>query len=117
MQEIPGIAMITMGLKEVEPEALVPLNDGAFRKVGDYDTTRYNIVLDLLDPEVMAVLQGIFSGVEDDVQTAFYAPSEIEWVEQLEVFSGAGPELLRRTSRTFQSIVARELIPYLATEE
>lgn len=117
LQDIPGLAMINVGLKEFEPEALVLLNDGAVQKTGDYETTRYNVVLDLLHPDVAASLQAIFSNREDDQQTAFYAPTEIEWFVNAEVFTGAGPQILNRTSRTFLSIIARELIPLDAVDE
>jgi len=117
LQELPGLAMVTMGIKELEESPLILLNDGAVQKVGDYDTTRYNILLDLLDPEVKAQLDGIALDNANDIEAGFYAIAEIEMTENVEVFAGAGPELVSRSSRHTMIRLTRELIPYQLPDE
>jgi hypothetical protein len=117
LQELPGLAMITMGVKDIEENPLILLNDGAVQKVGDYDTTRYNILLDMLDPDVKAKLDAIALDNSNDVEAGFYAIAEIELTENVEVFAGAGPELVSRSSRHTMVRMTRELIPYQIVEE
>lgn len=117
LQELPGLAMITLGVKDVEDNPLILLNDGAVQKVGDYDTTRYNILVDMLDPDVKSRLETIADDNSNDVEAGFYAITEIEITENVEVFAGAGPELVSRSSRHFMSRITRELIPYQVIEE
>ena len=99
-----GLSVITVGLKEFDPEGLLAVSDGAFETIGEYDQTRYRVLCKLEASQIEASL----SNYEDDAGTAFSALCEIQWIQPLS-FGGQVRELTRST-QTFALQLAREII-------
>lgn len=99
-----GPSVITMGLKEFDPEGLIAVSDGSFETVGEWDQTRYRVLCHLEASKLEAAL----SNYEEDAGTAFSALCEIQWQQPIS-FGGVARQLTRST-QTFALRLARELI-------
>ncbi len=99
-----GPSVITVGLKEFDPEGLLAVSDGGFETVGEWDQTRYRVLCHL-EP---SKLESALSNYEEDAGTAFSALCEIEWQQPLS-FAG-GLQQLKRSSQTFAVRLAREIV-------
>jgi len=110
LQDLP-ISMITLFLREYgEDGAAIALNAGDVVKVGEYDTTRYRVVLDLTEPEIAAALAvGLGNGNDTGAGAWFLATCELEFVIVSEVLPGAGDVDQRITSRSFMTQVVQDL--------
>lgn len=98
------MALLTLGIKEFEGEALVELNDGTWSEVGSADTPKYQIRADF----DQAALSTILGSYEGDVATYFAALAEIEFQT---TYNDGGTLLTNtRTSRRFGIRVDRDLI-------
>lgn len=99
-----GPSLLTVGIKEFDPEGLLAVSDGGFETVGEWDQTRYRVLCKLEASQLEAAL----SNYEDDAGTAFSALCEIEWHQPLS-FGGQLRQLLRST-QTFAVQLSREII-------
>jgi len=99
-----GPVLITIGLKEFDPEGILAISDGAFETLGEWDWTRYRVLCRLEASKLDAAL----SNYEDDAGTAFSALCEIQWIQPL-LFDGVSRQLVR-SSQTFSLRLAREII-------
>lgn len=117
LQELP-VELLTLGIRRFEDdEATILLNDGVCEQIGDYDTTRYRILVDLREAATHAALTALLADFEQDGGAATYVLTEMEAVLVQEVFTGAGPEELPLTARTFTSILSRDLVNTTAAPE
>ncbi len=107
--DIP-IAQIDLGVKEFEPESLLKISDGTYRKTGSYDTTRYLFFLQLTP----AVFASILSNYEKDEDTFVDARAEIRWAEVFLKPGATIPAPLERSSATFDFRIARDIAPDIA---
>lgn len=105
LMDLP-IVLLNAGMREYDDEGLIYLNDGGFEKVGDYDSTRYTILLDFTAAEIASML----SNYEDGSGTYVFPLAEIEWTIQDVPPGGSDPELMVRSSRTFAIQMVRDII-------
>lgn len=112
LMDIPVVAL-AIGVKEFEPDPLVVLNDGIFRRSGDYETTRYKIVVDLNNPNIPGgkSLPGTLSDYEADAGTGFDAIGEIQLVHLYAPVEGVMMQQFTRSSKNFIFRIERDLVP------
>ena len=109
----PPLVALSIGVKEFEPDPLVLLNDGIFRRVGEYDTARFHIVCDLNNPSIPggASLPGTLSDYEDDTGTGFDALGELQLACLHAPAEGMEMQIMNRSSRNFRFRIERDLVP------
>lgn len=99
-----GPSVLTVGLKEMDPDELLEVSDGGFETIGEWDQTRYRVLCFL----EAAKLEAALSNYEADEGTAFAALCEIQWQQPLN-FAGSLRQITR-SSQTFPLQLAREII-------
>jgi hypothetical protein len=99
-----GPSVVTVGLKEFDPEGLLAVSDGGFETIGEWDQTRYRVLCFLEASKLEAAL----SNYEGDVGTAFSALCEIQWQQPLSF--GGSLRQITRSSQTFAMRLAREIV-------
>ena len=108
LQELSMMGLINVAMKVWDDEQFIPLNDGNFKKTGDYDTTRYLTTLDFdSDPRIRAA----FDEFEDPHGTGFIGLGEIAWTWFTWQAGFTVPRQHVRTSRNFSLATFRDLDP------
>ena len=112
LMDIPVVALC-IGVKEFEPDPLIILNDGLFRRSGDYETTRYKVVVDLNNPSIPGgrPLPGALSDYEADSGTGFDGIGEIQLMYLYAPVEGMMMESFTRSSKNFTFRIERDLVP------
>ena len=112
LMDVPLVAL-TIGVKEFEPDPLIILNDGAFRRSGDYDTTRFQVVVDLDNPNLPGgqSLPGTLGDYEEDAGTGFDGLGEIQLTHLHAPVEGMAMQMLTRSSRNFTFRIERDVVP------
>lgn len=109
LQEIPMLALLSMALKVWDDDAeFLPLSDGNFTKVGDYDTTRY---LTTLDFDSDRRIRDALDEFENRHGTGFAGLAEIAWSWFTAQAGFDAPQRHERTSRNFTLSAFRDLDP------
>lgn len=112
-QDIPMMTLINFAMKVWDDEEHIPINDGLFTKVGDYDTTRYVTTLDLTAPRIREA----FDEFEDRYGTGFVAECEINWIWFVWRAGIDTPQRHERTSQHFKMDTWRDLDPTVRAPE
>ena len=112
LMDIPVVAL-SIGVKEFEPDPLIVLNDGIFKRSGDYETTRYKIVVDLNNPSIAGgkSLPGTLSDYEADTGTGFDGLGELQLVHLYAPIEGVMMQNFTRSSKNFTFRIERDLVP------
>jgi hypothetical protein len=123
LQEL-AVAQVDIAVKEYESESLKILTTGVFEQVGEWDATRYLIVV-YLDPTVMAGVLSSYEGLkrgnqtqEDaDKDTFVDATAEIRIGILYQPPGAEAPQVHERSSASFKFRIARDMArPDLALE-
>jgi len=109
LQDLPMMALIHLTLKVWDDQPAIHLTDGYFTKVGDYDSTRYLVQIDLSNERHGKRLQATFDEFESEYGTGYIglAEWEITWFDWLP--GQAEPQKQVRTSKHMKLTTWREL--------
>lgn len=101
------IALLRIGFKEFDDEAVLMASDGLFTKVGIYDSTRYRIVCTLDRTALKNIVEGYLD--ETAQSSILSAIAELEWMAS-NLDPALSPELLRRSSQRFVFNIGKDLV-------